>query len=122
MILTEDLSRSYGEKLALSRLNLRVEPGEFSDFSGCSRPLHVLVHVALLGVVSHLLLQAAILIDPELPFSRPAEGDAVGGALRPDVRHGIDRSVSAVLHRLAVHEGGRHAGRFRDGPAGERRD
>jgi hypothetical protein len=36
-------------------------------------PAHVLVHVALLGAISHLLLQAAVLIDPELPFSRPMQ-------------------------------------------------
>jgi ABC-2 type transport system permease protein len=32
---------------------------------------HVIVHVALLGLVSHLLLQIVVLTDPELPFSRP---------------------------------------------------
>jgi hypothetical protein len=36
-------------------------------------PVHVLVHVALLGAISHLVLQAALLIDPELPFSRPIQ-------------------------------------------------
>lgn len=34
MILTENLSRSYGAKLALSQLNLRVEPGEILGFLG----------------------------------------------------------------------------------------
>ena len=32
---------------------------------------HLLVHLALIGVVSHLVLQIITLIDPELPFSRP---------------------------------------------------
>jgi ABC-2 type transport system permease protein len=32
---------------------------------------HVLVHVALLGLISHLLLQVVVLTDPELPFSQP---------------------------------------------------
>ena len=34
MILTENLSREYGPKLALDRLNLRVEPGEILGFLG----------------------------------------------------------------------------------------
>jgi ABC-2 type transport system ATP-binding protein len=34
MIHTEDLSRAYGSKLALSGLNLRVEPGEILGFLG----------------------------------------------------------------------------------------
>jgi ABC-2 type transport system ATP-binding protein len=34
MILTENLSRAYGDKLALSGLNLRVEPGEILGFLG----------------------------------------------------------------------------------------
>jgi len=45
------------------------------------QPLHVLVHVALLGVVSHLVLQAAVLVDPELPFSRPVEKGQQSAAL-----------------------------------------
>jgi hypothetical protein len=32
---------------------------------------HVAVHIALLGLVSHLVLQVALFMDPELPFSRP---------------------------------------------------
>jgi hypothetical protein len=34
---------------------------------------HVVVHVALLGLISHLVLQANVLLDPELPFSRPMQ-------------------------------------------------
>src|SRR5262245_22263113 len=34
MILTEDLTRTYGDKLALSELNIRVEPGEILGFLG----------------------------------------------------------------------------------------
>jgi ABC-2 type transport system ATP-binding protein len=34
MILTENLSRAYGDKLALSGLNLRIEPGEILGFLG----------------------------------------------------------------------------------------
>jgi hypothetical protein len=37
-------------------------------------PLHVLVHVSLLGLVSYLMLQASMLLDPVLPFSRPVQG------------------------------------------------
>ena len=34
--------------------------------------LHVMVHILVLGLLSHLALQTTVLIDPELPFSRPA--------------------------------------------------
>jgi hypothetical protein len=34
--------------------------------------LHVAVHIGLQGLLGHLVLQMAILIDPALPFSRPA--------------------------------------------------
>jgi hypothetical protein len=51
----------------------------FAYISG--QPLHALVHVALLGVVSHLLLQTAVLLDPELPFSRPTEKGKQSSAL-----------------------------------------
>ena len=34
-------------------------------------PGHVLVHIAFLGLVGHLVLQIAVLIDPSLPFSKP---------------------------------------------------
>ena len=34
---------------------------------------HVAVHVALLGLISHLMLQANVLLDPALPFSRPMQ-------------------------------------------------
>lgn len=35
--------------------------------------VHVAVHIAFLGLVAHLLLQIALLIDPALPFSRPMQ-------------------------------------------------
>jgi hypothetical protein len=34
-------------------------------------PVHVLVHVSLMGLVSALVLQIQILMEPELPFSKP---------------------------------------------------
>ena len=43
--------------------------------------LHVLVHIALLGLISHLVLQAYVLLDPELPFSRPMQVGRRSGAL-----------------------------------------
>jgi hypothetical protein len=33
---------------------------------------HVIVHLALQGLLGHLILQVSMLIDPALPFSRPA--------------------------------------------------
>ena len=34
---------------------------------------HVALHIALLGLTSHFLLQVGVLLDPALPFSRPVE-------------------------------------------------
>lgn len=34
-------------------------------------PAHVAVHIALLGLVSHFCLQFMVLMDPDLPFSKP---------------------------------------------------
>ncbi len=33
--------------------------------------LHVLAHVALLALLAHIVLQVAVLLNPELPFSKP---------------------------------------------------
>jgi len=35
--------------------------------------VHVLVHVTFLGLLAHLVLQIALLLDPALPFSRPMQ-------------------------------------------------
>jgi hypothetical protein len=35
--------------------------------------VHVLVHVTFLGLLAHLVLQVALLLDPALPFSRPMQ-------------------------------------------------
>jgi hypothetical protein len=35
--------------------------------------IHVAVHIALLGLLAHLVLQVALLLDPALPFSRPPQ-------------------------------------------------
>lgn len=34
---------------------------------------HVLIHVGFLGLLAHLVLQVALLLDPALPFSRPMQ-------------------------------------------------
>jgi len=34
---------------------------------------HAIVHVGLLGLISHLVLQVTILMNPELPFAQPTE-------------------------------------------------
>jgi hypothetical protein len=36
-------------------------------------PLHVAVHVVVLGLLSHLFLQMTVFIDPNLPFSKPMQ-------------------------------------------------
>ena len=34
-------------------------------------PSHVFVHLVVIGMVSHLVLQLVTLLEPELPFSKP---------------------------------------------------
>ena len=41
--------------------------------------VHVLVHVTFLGLLAHLVLQIALLLDPALPFSRPMQQTRVTG-------------------------------------------
>ena len=41
--------------------------------------VHVLVHVTFLGLLAHLVLQIALLLDPALPFSRPMQQARVTG-------------------------------------------
>ncbi|MEZ5319220.1 MAG: hypothetical protein R2752_17600 [Vicinamibacterales bacterium] len=43
-------------------------------------PLHVVVHMVLIGLVSHIALQAVFLVDPELPFARPPMKQRSSGA------------------------------------------
>jgi hypothetical protein len=43
-------------------------------------PLRAIAHVTVLGLVSHLVLQTTILMDPELPFAKPF--DKGGGPSR----------------------------------------
>jgi hypothetical protein len=43
-------------------------------------PLRAITHVTLLGLISHLVLQTTILMDPELPFAKPF--DKGGGPSR----------------------------------------
>lgn len=40
---------------------------------------HVLVHVMFLGLLAHLVLQVALLLDPALPFSRPMQQTRMTG-------------------------------------------
>ena len=44
---------------------------------------HVVVHMALLGLISHLWLQLFVLLDPVLPFSKPPAKGAKSAALFP---------------------------------------
>jgi hypothetical protein len=45
------------------------------------RPVHVVVHIGFLGLLSHLFLQIVILIDPALPFSEPMQKGTRSGAM-----------------------------------------
>jgi hypothetical protein len=44
---------------------------------------HVVVHMSLLGLLSHLWLQLFVLLDPALPFSRPAAKGRQSATLFP---------------------------------------
>ena len=50
-------------------------------FIGKSGIGHVAIHMALLGLLSHLVLQSYVLLDPELPFSRPTQTGRRSGAV-----------------------------------------
>jgi ABC-2 type transport system permease protein len=41
-----------------------------------AQPIHVLVHMTVIGLFSHLCLQGVMLLDPTLPFSRPTDKTA----------------------------------------------
>ncbi len=42
---------------------------------------HALAHTAMLGMISHLALQGAVVINPQLPFARPPEKMSGGAGL-----------------------------------------
>ena len=44
-------------------------------------PIHVLVHMAFLGLLSHLFLQTITFIDPALPFSQPLQKGTRSGVM-----------------------------------------
>ena len=50
-------------------------------FLGVGAISHIALHMALLGLLSHLVLQSYVLLDPELPFSRPAQTGRRSGAV-----------------------------------------
>jgi hypothetical protein len=50
-------------------------------FIGVASIGHIAVHMLLLGLISHLVLQAYVLLDPELPFSRPTQVGRRSGAV-----------------------------------------
>jgi hypothetical protein len=42
-------------------------------------PLHAIVHAAFLGMISYLVLQFMVMLNPQLPFSMQAEKDKNAG-------------------------------------------
>jgi hypothetical protein len=68
---------------------------------------HVIVHVMLLGALSHLALQIFVLVDPQLPFSRPMEAGGqsavfTGTMFGMSIIAGILEGLSALLYASAV--------------------
>jgi hypothetical protein len=61
---------------------------------------HVLVHLALQGLLGHLVLQVAMLIDPALPFSKPARKG--GNSLVMIVFLTVMAALSAVLNAMSA--------------------
>lgn len=69
--------------------------------------VHVLVHVLLLGLISHLVLQSMVLLDPELPFSRPTQvgrrtGSVVILMLVMGVISGLQQAFSPMLYQSVI--------------------
>jgi len=69
---------------------------------------HVAVHIALLGLVSHLVLQIALFLDPALPFSRPPATKGQNTAaffglmMGIGIFGGLFEPVSMLLYRSTV--------------------
>ena len=68
---------------------------------------HVIVHVMLLGAFSHLALQIFVLVDPQLPFSRPMQAGRQSGLITGmmfgmSIIAGILEGLSALLYASAV--------------------
>jgi len=61
---------------------------------------HVIVHLALQGLLGHLVLQVAMLIDPALPFSRPARKG--GNSVVMIVFLTVMAALSAVLNAFSA--------------------
>ncbi len=64
---------------------------------------HVLVHIMLLGLISHLVLQSMVFLDPELPFSRPTQVGRRGTSvivlmLMMGLTSGLIQSFSSALY------------------------
>jgi hypothetical protein len=64
---------------------------------------HVLVHIMLLGLISHLVLQCMVFLDPELPFSRPPQTGRRGTSvvvlmLMMGLTSGLLQSFSSALY------------------------
>ena len=65
---------------------------------------HIALHMVLLGLISHLVLQAYILLDPELPFSRPAQtgrrsGTVIGFMLVMGLASGLLQAFSWWIYQ-----------------------
>jgi hypothetical protein len=65
---------------------------------------HIALHMALLGLISHLVLQAYILLDPDLPFSRPAQtgrrsGTVIGFMLVMGLASGLLQAFSWWIYQ-----------------------
>ncbi|HKV98348.1 MAG TPA: hypothetical protein VJN96_00925 [Vicinamibacterales bacterium] len=78
--------------------------GLYVFFLGLGSIGHVAVHMALLGLISHLVLQAYVLLDPELPFSRPSQtgrrsGTVLGFMLVMGLMSGLLQAFSWLIYQ-----------------------
>jgi len=73
----------------------------FAYFTGSV--MHAAVYIALAGLLSHLVLQVAILLEPELPFSRPmhkgkSSTNFIGFTFGISLTAGLLQVLSAALY------------------------
>lgn len=73
-------------------------------FIGIGSIGHIAVHMSLLGLISHLVLQAYVLLDPELPFSRPTQvgrrsGTVIGFMLVMGLVSGLLQAFAWLIYQ-----------------------
>ena len=73
-------------------------------FIGIGSVVHVAIHMTLLGLISHLVLQSYVLLDPDLPFSRPMQvgrrsGTVIALMLVMGLVSGLLQAFSSLIYQ-----------------------